>query len=140
MKLAHVIFSQTNFCLLLFYSNQTSNFKKINFIVFTPTNMIIQKKFLYLFLLFLYSSLSFHHLQMTTEKPESEDSRDDSMERLEKDVGFPKRYILALMVFLGFSVLYALRVNLNVAIGAMCNNHTIYENGFYVQKVYFDLA
>lgn len=54
---------------------------------------------------------------------------------LEKDVGFPKRYVLALMIFLGFSVLYALRVNLNVAIGAMCNNHTIYENGFYVQKV-----
>jgi len=73
---------------------------------------------------------------MTTEKPESEeDSRSTSLERLEKDVGFPKRYILALMVFLGFSVLYALRVNLNVAIGAMCNNHTIYENGFYVQKV-----
>lgn len=58
-----------------------------------------------------------------------------SLERLEKDVGFPKRYVLALMVFLGFSVLYALRVNLNVAIGAMCNNHTIYENGFYVNKV-----
>ena len=54
---------------------------------------------------------------------------------LEKDVGFPKRYVLALMIFLGFSVLYALRVNLNVAIGAMCNNHTI-----YVQKVkYIDV-
>ena len=53
----------------------------------------------------------------------------------EKIVGFPKRYILALMIFLGFCVLYALRVNLNVAIGAMCNNHTIYVNGFYVKKV-----
>ncbi|XP_065071186.1 vesicular glutamate transporter 1-like [Rhopilema esculentum] len=53
----------------------------------------------------------------------------------EKEVGFPKRYILALMIFLGFCVLYALRVNLNVAIGAMCNNHTIYVNGFYVKKV-----
>ena len=65
------------------------------------------------------------------------EARDASLERLEKDVGFPKRYVLALMVFLGFSVLYALRVNLNVAIGAMCNNHTIYENGFYVNKVDF---
>ena len=53
----------------------------------------------------------------------------------EKEVGFPKRYVLALMIFLGFCVLYALRVNLNVAIGAMCNNHTIYVNGFYVKKV-----
>ena len=70
-----------------------------------------------------------------TAKEENEVNNDLSMERLEKDVGFPKRYVLALMVFLGFSVLYALRVNLNVAIGAMCNNHTIYENGFYVNKV-----
>ena len=60
---------------------------------------------------------------------------DEDIVMMEKDVGFPKRYVLALMVFLGFSVLYALRVNLNVAIGAMCNNHTIYENGFYVNKV-----
>ena len=69
------------------------------------------------------------------EENEANNQADLSMERLEKDVGFPKRYVLALMVFLGFSVLYALRVNLNVAIGAMCNNHTIYENGFYVNKV-----
>lgn len=53
----------------------------------------------------------------------------------EKEVGFPKRYVLALLIFLGFCVLYALRVNLNVAIGAMCNNHTVYVNGFYVKKV-----
>lgn len=53
----------------------------------------------------------------------------------EKEAGFPKRYVLALMIFLGFCALYALRVNLNVAIGAMCNNHTIYVNGFYVKKV-----
>jgi len=61
--------------------------------------------------------------------------RNDNINEVESDGGFPKRYVLALMVFLGFSVLYALRVNLNVAIGAMCNNHTIYENGFYVNKV-----
>ena len=72
---------------------------------------------------------------MAPTENEQDNSEDISMARLEKDVGFPKRYVLALMVFLGFSVLYALRVNLNVAIGAMCNNHTIYENGFYVTKV-----
>lgn len=75
--------------------------------------------------------------KMSSENQDLENTRSQtgSLERLEKDAGFPKRYVLALMVFLGFSVLYALRVNLNVAIGAMCNNHTIYENGFYVNKV-----
>jgi len=60
---------------------------------------------------------------------------DEDLSQLGKDVGFPKRYVLAVMVFFGFCTLYALRVNLNVAIGAMCNNHTIYVNGFYVQRV-----
>ena len=66
---------------------------------------------------------------------DAEKAKSHSPEYDEKIVGFPKRYILALMIFLGFCVLYALRVNLNVAIGAMCNNHTIYVNGFYVKKV-----
>jgi len=72
---------------------------------------------------------------MGYDSDEEERRRSEDLERLGQDVGFPKRYLLALMVFLGFAVLYALRVNLNVAIGAMCNNHTIYENGFYVNKV-----
>lgn len=66
---------------------------------------------------------------------DAEKDKAEPAEYNEKEVGFPKRYILALMIFLGFCVLYALRVNLNVAIGAMCNNHTIYVNGFYVKKV-----
>jgi len=66
---------------------------------------------------------------------DTEKAKSHSPEYDEKIVGFPKRYLLALMIFLGFCVLYALRVNLNVAIGAMCNNHTIYVNGFYVKKV-----
>ena len=48
---------------------------------------------------------------------------------------FPKRYILAIMTFLGFMNMYALRVNLNVAIGAMVNNHTISQNGYTVTRV-----
>lgn len=36
----------------------------------------------------------------------------------------PKRYILLLMMFLGFAVVYSLRVNINVAIVAMVNNRT----------------
>lgn len=45
---------------------------------------------------------------------------------------FPKRYILAIMTFLGFMNMYALRVNLNVAIGAMVNNHTVHQRGYTV--------
>ena len=52
-----------------------------------------------------------------------------------KKSSFPKRYIVAIMIFLGICVQYALRVNLSVAIGAMCNNHTIEQNGFTIQKV-----
>ena len=52
-----------------------------------------------------------------------------------KKGSFPKRYIVAIMIFLGICVQYALRVNLSVAIGAMCNNHTIEQNGFTIQKV-----
>ena len=54
-----------------------------------------------------------------------------------KKSSFPKRYIVAIMIFLGICVQYALRVNLSVAIGAMCNNHTIEQNGFTIQKVRF---
>lgn len=45
------------------------------------------------------------------------------------DVFLPKRYILAIMMFLGFVNMYAIRVNLNVAIGAMVNNHTLIKGG-----------
>ena len=48
---------------------------------------------------------------------------------------FPKRYILAIMTFLGFMNMYALRVNLNVAIGAMVNNHTVQVRGMKFLRV-----
>ena len=35
----------------------------------------------------------------------------------------PKRYVLSEMIFTGFFVMSELRVNLDVAIGAMVNNH-----------------
>lgn len=54
-----------------------------------------------------------------------------------KKSSFPKRYVVAIMIFLGICVQYALRVNLSVAITAMCNNHTIEQNGFTIQKVRF---
>ena len=51
------------------------------------------------------------------------------------DVFLPKRYILAIMMFMGFVNMYAVRVNLNVAIGAMANNHTVVRNGVAVTVV-----
>ena len=53
------------------------------------------------------------------------------------DVFLPKRYILAIMMFMGFVNMYAVRVNLNVAIGAMANNHTVVRNGVAVTVVSF---
>lgn len=47
----------------------------------------------------------------------------------------PKRYVLSIMVFWGFFTMYALRVNLNVAIGAMVHNHTVLEDGETREKV-----
>lgn len=51
------------------------------------------------------------------------------------EFSFPKRYILAIMTFLGFMNMYALRVNLNVAIGAMVNNHTVHQKGYTIIRV-----
>ena len=73
-----------------------------------------------------------------TEEPRP-DPVEGEGEKTEKTDGkrssFPKRYVVAIMIFLGICVQYALRVNLSVAIGAMCNNHTIEQNGFTIQKV-----
>ena len=60
----------------------------------------------------------------------SEDSVSDCAQSI------PKRFLLLFMVFLGFTTMYALRVNLNVAIGAMVNNHTVHVDGKQVEKVW----
>lgn len=41
----------------------------------------------------------------------------------------PKRYLVALLAFLGFANIYALRVNLSVAIVSMTSNKTSFVNG-----------
>ena len=51
------------------------------------------------------------------------------------DIFLPKRYVLAIMMFMGFVNMYAIRVNLNVAIGAMVNNHTIVQDGVAILVV-----
>lgn len=67
------------------------------------------------------------------DEPKAEDPQATKDETKTKGV-FPKRYVLIIMIFLGFAVQYALRVNLNVAITAMCNNHTTMEKGFTITK------
>ena len=53
----------------------------------------------------------------------------------------PKRYILAVMIFCGFMNMYAIRVNLNVAIGAMIKNHTVVKDGkTYVMVSLFSMS
>ena len=47
----------------------------------------------------------------------------------------PKRYILSEMIFTGFFVMSELRVNLNVAIGAMVNNHRAVVDGEIIYRV-----
>ncbi len=49
--------------------------------------------------------------------------------------GIPKRYVLSILVFWGFFTMYALRTNLNVAIGAMVKNHTVFIDGVETDKV-----
>ena len=46
----------------------------------------------------------------------------------------PKRYVLSGVIFIGFFVMSGLRVNLNVAIGAMVNNHTAVADGEIIGK------
>ena len=41
----------------------------------------------------------------------------------------PKRYVLSRMIFIGSFVISGLRGNLNVAVGAMVNNHTVVVDG-----------
>ena len=50
-------------------------------------------------------------------------------------LSFPKRYILLLMIFIGFVNIYAMRVNLNVALVAMVNNQTVISRGVKITKV-----
>ena len=78
----------------------------------------------------------------TTRKHNGDQSKDAKERDFERGAGFtngefsfPKRYILVIMTFLGFMNMYALRVNLNVAIGAMVNNHTIQLKGYTVVRV-----
>ena len=72
-------------------------------------------------------------------KEEFSESRSNSPQDNELDnstvFSVPKRYILAIMMFAGFMNMYAIRVNLNVAIGAMVKPHPVVEKGRHYIKV-----
>ena len=56
---------------------------------------------------------------------DEEDGKENQLdEEVEVRPLLPKRHVLLLMIFLGFAVVYSLRVNINVAIVAMVNNRT----------------
>ncbi|KAL9965858.1 hypothetical protein ACROYT_G029712 [Oculina patagonica] len=46
----------------------------------------------------------------------------------------PKRYLVAMLSFLGFANIYAMRVNLSVAIAVMVANQTVIQDGNEVQE------
>ena len=48
----------------------------------------------------------------------------------------PMRYMVASMTFLGFANIYAMRVNLSIAIAVMVANQTVIHHGMEVQVLY----
>ena len=74
-----------------------------------------------------------------TESDDFSGSRADSQEDSPDTIfSVPKRYVLAIMMFCGFMNMYAIRVNLNVAIGAMVKPHPVVKNGkHFIQVGYF---
>lgn len=71
----------------------------------------------------------------TEEKEESGTEKHERSCSTTKTIGVPKRYIMLLMIFVGFVNIYAMRVNLNVALVAMVNNQTIIQGGVKIIKV-----
>ena len=45
----------------------------------------------------------------------------------------PKRYMVAMLSFFGFANVYAMRVNLSIAVAVMVSNHTVIKDGKEVQ-------
>ena len=50
----------------------------------------------------------------------------------------PMRYMVASMTFLGFANIYAMRVNLSMAIAVMVANQTVIHHGTEVQVLFFE--
>lgn len=48
----------------------------------------------------------------------------------------PKRYMVAMLCFFGFAHIYAMRVNISIAIAVMVANQTVIRDGSLVQVLY----
>ena len=97
-----------------------------------------------------FSTLRNQHFRMHKQHDDTEkhssvsaDQRTSSEKDMEEEgkksariAGVPKRYILLFMIFIGFVNIYAMRVNLNVALVAMVNNQTIIRRGVKTIKVW----
>lgn len=71
-------------------------------------------------------------IPLSKESDNNEDDHDGQGDHMNMENApiLPKRHVLLLLLFLGFAVVYSLRVNINVAIVAMVNNRTrLNKNG-----------
>ncbi|XP_065056219.1 sialin-like isoform X3 [Rhopilema esculentum] len=66
------------------------------------------------------------------DSPSEQQTKENSEKWRVKCSWLPKRYLLAILSFLGFLNLYSLRVNLSVALVAMVSNKTITNSSGYV--------
>lgn len=58
-----------------------------------------------------------------------DDGEEEPKSRCQRCLDFiPKRYVLAIMTFLGFSFVYGMRINLSVALVDMVSNKTIHHH------------
>lgn len=73
----------------------------------------------------------YEYLERLSPRSDKIDEEDEASEQ----VLIPKRHLLLLMIFLGFVNIYAMRVNLNVAIVAMVNNKTVITPTGEVEKI-----
>ena len=65
---------------------------------------------------------------------DEEVTQSESTRRCHAMCFLPKRYMVAMLSFLGFANIYAMRVNLSVAIAVMVANQTVIRDGKEVQE------
>lgn len=76
-----------------------------------------------------------HSSASADQRTSSEKDTEKGGKKSARIAGVPKRYILLFMIFIGFVNIYAMRVNLNVALVAMVNNQTIIRRGVKTIRV-----
>ena len=80
-------------------------------------------------------------MEMTHDKEVTQSDKDVPQSHRNCPCGFlRKRYMVAMLSFLGFANIYAMRVNLSVAIAVMVANQTVVQDGKEIQvmsPIYF---